>query len=469
MIQGRGNDGRVNFSFNTLTYFLLESLNMSEITDKESMALSVAELKVELSKRGLTTKGKKDELIARLLTYKKGLDKTSESTEDEGDSDSLILDSLQKANDIDDCNVATEPNPTNVPLSNTTDHSADLRSDFQDFKKHVFDKISAFEADMHKDNEKLMRNQENKPIDYERCFIRSLEHRIISLERQLAQKQAIIEKLLTAPKEEGRPFCASEVQNLMGGEKKAQTSVIEIKEGYNNSNIVEESIIPENIVTNKKKTRSSKKKRDRLKTTTNNAGNTLASNKQEATENTKGNSTNATVNRQEKNLENKSDSTVIIGDSMVKNLDGRRMRTKYGEKVFVKSFSGATTDDMSFHAVPSKKTQPDRVVLHTGANDFREEKEDAKIAQNIYALARMLKTEDNTVFVSGIISRKDEFINERTANVNRILEELCKKNKFPFIDNSNINIRTHLNRSGLYLNHTGDGKLALNIISALRD
>ena len=149
------------------------------------MALSVAESKVEPPKRGLTTKGKKEELIARLLTYNKGLDKTSESTEDEGDSDSLILDSLQKANEIDDCNVPTEPNPTNVPLSNTRDHSAD----FQDFKKHVFDKISAFEADMQslKENEKLMRNQENKPIDYERCFIRSLEHRIISLERQLAK------------------------------------------------------------------------------------------------------------------------------------------------------------------------------------------------------------------------------------------------------------------------------------------
>ena len=74
----------------------------------------------------------------------------------------------------------------------------------------------------------------------------------------------------------------------------------------------------------------------------------------------------ATVNTQEKKLENKSDSTVMIGDSMVKNLDGRRMRTKYGEKVFVKRFSGATTDDMSFHAVPSMKKQPDRVVLHTG-------------------------------------------------------------------------------------------------------
>ena len=92
----------------------------------------------------------------------------------------------------------------------------------------------------------------------------------------------------------------------------------------------------------------------------------MASNKQESTENTEGNSNDATLNRQEKNLEKKTDSTVIIGDTMVKNLEGRRMRMKYGEKVFVKSFSGATTDDMSFHAVPSMKKQPDRVVLYRG-------------------------------------------------------------------------------------------------------
>ena len=83
-------------------------------------------------RRHITTKSKKDELIARLLAYEKGLDKTSESTEDEGDS--LVPDSLQKSNETDDGYVAPEPNPKNVSLSNTTDYGADFPCDFQDFR-----------------------------------------------------------------------------------------------------------------------------------------------------------------------------------------------------------------------------------------------------------------------------------------------------------------------------------------------
>ena len=48
----------------------------------------------------------------------------------------------------------------------------------------------------------------------------------------------------------------------------------------------------------------------------------------------------------------------------------------------------------------------------------------------------------NTVLVSGIVGRVDELVNARTANVNKILKELSWKNKFPFIDNSNIDTRS---------------------------
>ena len=84
-------------------------------------------------------------------------------------------------------------------------------------------------------------------------------------------------------------------------------------------------------------------------------------NKQEAEENDKeSNAKDSTVQRQGKSLEKRSDTMVIIVDSMVKNLDGSRMRTKYGEKVFVESFLGATIDDMSFHT--SHQTRNSQIV-----------------------------------------------------------------------------------------------------------
>ena len=57
----------------------------------------------------------------------------------------------------------------------------------------------------------------------------------------------------------------------------------------------------------------------------------------------------------------KNHNVIILRDSMVKNLQGWRMKTsmKSNEKVIVKSFPGTSTDDMSFHAVPSMKENRD--------------------------------------------------------------------------------------------------------------
>ena len=136
------------------------------------MALSIAELKVELGKRSLPTKGKKDELIIRLLADK-GLAEIN--VLDKQKRPSMVTHSSRKCIVIDhqDINVTEELQPTHVPLYNRIDKGSDFRSDFQDFNKLVFDKIIVL-----KRTYILMQNQENHPIDYERFFIRSLEDRI---------------------------------------------------------------------------------------------------------------------------------------------------------------------------------------------------------------------------------------------------------------------------------------------------
>ena len=112
--------------------------------------------------------------------------------------------------------------------------------------------------------------------------------------------------------------------------------------------------------------------------------------------------------------------------------------------------------------------QPKVFVLHTGANDFVEEKDDNEIAKKIAMLAKTMKTDDNAVYISGIIKRDNDKINKQMSNVNNFLKGLRRDAGFLFIDNNNIEVRYHLNRSGLHLNRFGDSILAFNIISALR-
>ena len=65
--------------------------------------------------------------------------------------------------------------------------------------------------------------------------------------------------------------------------------------------------------------------------------------------------------------------TEIIGDSIIKDIRGYKMNEacENQEKIFVKSFSGATTDCMNSHACPTIKRNPKRIILHCGTNDLR--------------------------------------------------------------------------------------------------
>ena len=123
---------------------------------------------------------------------------------------------------------------------------------------------------------------------------------------------------------------------------------------------------------------------------------------------------------------------------------------------------------MSFHAVPSIKKKPRVFILHTRANEFGEEKDDNEIAKKIAMLEKTMTKDDNTVYISGIIKRDDDKRNERISNVNNVLKGICRDAGLLFIDNNNIEVHHHLNRSGLHLNRFGDSKLAFNSISALR-
>ena len=347
--------------------------------------------------------------------------------------------------------------------------------DFQDFKEHTFKEISSLRAEFEKGqtdgNGKDKMDLQGKMDQVNEALVRSLHERIFSLERQLAYQRDIISKLLDRPKQDtstsqARIPSGKSTHAPLVVTKNETTTKLSNKIYANNGNNRKEQqkspIVYEDIMeTNQKDPPKNGKKKNKSK---NKAQKPIKANK-----NTNNNEwDDKPVKSQEKEKEAPSAITtnhnvIILGDSMVKNLQGWRMKSsmKSNEKIIVRSFPGASTDDMSFHAVPSVKRKPRCFVLHTGANDFRDEEDDNEIAKTIFSLAKTLKADENTVYVSGIIKRDDNNMNARISNVNKVLKELCGEADFPFIDNSNIEVGHHLNRSGMHLNRFGDAKLAI--------
>ena len=93
-------------------------------------------------------------------------------------------------------------------------------------------------------------------------------------------------------------------------------------------------------------------------------------------------------------------SITIMGDSMIKELKPHLMRNylrSKNDKLYVHSFSGATTKQMEHYSKPPMAYNPDLVILHTGTNSLRGESTPEEVADEVIDLATNLKTEHNEI------------------------------------------------------------------------
>lgn len=209
---------------------------------------------------------------------------------------------------------------------------------------------------------------------------------------------------------------------------------------------------------------NSRKRRQRNKSKRQNANAPSNKRTQETAHQSANNKSNE-ANRKDSQRNNETHTTVIVGDSIVKNIYGQKMGSNTKSRVVVKYFSGATTADMEHYIKPTLERNPDHVILHVGTNDLKTT-DALKVAENIVDLARKIELNSNAkVTISQLTTRRD--LVEKVKAVNKHLKRFSNQNDWALIDNSNVSSED-LNRGGLHLTEKGTQKLFDNFVNLIR-
>ena len=190
------------------------------------------------------------------------------------------------------------------------------------------------------------------------------------------------------------------------------------------------------------------------------------------------------------NITSRGRRVMIVGDSMVKWVKGKKVSEKLENGMaFVKSYSGATAKELKqFHAQPLlEKGGIDVAVIHVGTNSIpsqsywvngdkivREESAQ-EIADGIVELATECRQKGvNNIFINGIVLRSETKRNARYifANnikidkTNDILRRKCIENKFIFICNDFLD-ETYIAADGVHFNEMGSIAYTNNLVSSI--
>ena len=151
---------------------------------------------------------------------------------------------------------------------------------------------------------------------------------------------------------------------------------------------------------------------------------------------------------------------LVIGDSMVKNIDNNKLSKAAKKRTVCHSYSGATVEQIAtkFDQHSKEDQSFDKVIIDVGTNDLVRTQPE-KVVQNMESLIVKVKSQAKQVAASAVVRRYDYKVKPEIINsYNNLLHKLCIKHKIAYIDNDCID-NSMLNRSNLHLNKNGDRAL----------
>lgn len=417
-----------------------------EIVRHETSTLSDASVQIQLEK--MCENGS----LIKQTVYRTSSEEVQVSPIDFTRTETPVLQNL---------NTPLKHNETNDVAQNLDN----LQTDYEDFKKHIFDEIASVYNLYNHMNQQIL--EQNDKIA---SSIQTVDQRINkfnketkTLKEELTEKNAIIASLKEIKpsqdyqwREEKRPRRYNKNIPLSNFEDKNRfkplySDNIDI-EHYNDENSYSES-------TNNTELRNIHFKEKRRPS---NVLNRYPENDLMYKKTRPGNSTyRDTVKFGRK--------TYVIGTSMVK-ISNRELNKKLTKNsTRVRPFQGATLKQLQYYVIPTLTDDtPDSIIIQGGCNDISNpDRTPRAIANDIIEIGNLCQQYGvNDVLVSSIICRKSPRLQEKVCATNIILQEECRKHGYIFINNSNIPTDC-LCYDGLHLNQSGKDLLISNYASYL--
>ena len=156
----------------------------------------------------------------------------------------------------------------------------------------------------------------------------------------------------------------------------------------------------------------------------------------------------------------RNDTTVIVGDSIIKGLRNDLLSRAIQRRVTVRSFPGASSSDMKHYLQPSLQLEPSEITLHAGTNDLRDSSPRA-VAEKLVDLGNLVSSSSPSTKVTiAALSQRfdDESLGQKVTECNII-------SKYPNID-PNIDLSC-VNSQKQPLNRKGIATLASSFVNHL--
>ena len=115
-----------------------------------------------------------------------------------------------------------------------------------------------------------------------------------------------------------------------------------------------------------------------------------------------------------------------------------------------------------------REKNPDYLILNVEVNQLNSGLPPERTAKPIIDVARNNQLDSRIVNVSDIVPRKGNF-NIKAMEVKKELSKMCEKVKLLFLSHSNINPKTHFNKSKHYLTRNGYENLGKNFVKFIRN